>query len=97
VLYFFILHIIGVAMYTDLKRIFKVAPVHKKKHTSYELDVKIDIINPFQSGVEIYSTLLPHQFWTNVELCSHVFVSQFSVHISIILPSLAVYAIPTYS
>jgi hypothetical protein len=54
-------------------------------------------INPFRSGVEIYSTLLPYQFWSNVELCSYVFVSRFSVHTSIILPSLAVYAIPTYS
>jgi hypothetical protein len=54
-------------------------------------------LKPFPSGVKIYSTLLPYQFWTNVELCSHMFVSRFSVHISIILPSFAVYAIPTYS
>jgi hypothetical protein len=30
------------------------------------------MINPFWSGVEIYSTLLPYQFWTNY-LCTRLF------------------------
>jgi hypothetical protein len=54
-------------------------------------------LNPFPSGVEIYSTLLPYQSVSDVTFSSHMFVSRFSVHILIILPSLAVYAIPTYS
>jgi hypothetical protein len=54
-------------------------------------------INPFPSGVKIYPTLLPYQSVSDVEFISHVFVSRFSVYISIILPSLAVYNIPTNS
>jgi hypothetical protein len=42
VLYFFILHIIIALMSTNLKKISKAAPVHKRKHISYGLDVKID-------------------------------------------------------
>jgi hypothetical protein len=56
VLSFFILHIIVVAVSTNLKRIGKVAPVHKRKHNSHELDVKIDIIRHNQSGEQVTDT-----------------------------------------